>query len=144
MTAFEHAAPSDFGGRPFVVDINRATLHNHTFRTALWTGEHLQLTLMCILPGDDIGLEAHEGTDQFLRIEAGQGVVQMGEGPNSLYFAQPVFEDFAVFVPAGTWHNIVNTGSEPMLIYSIYAPPAHTFGTVHATKEIAEAEENHH
>jgi len=136
-------APTDFGGKPFVVDIARATLHNDTFRTALWSGPNLQLTLMSIKPGEDIGLEMHPHVDQFLRIEEGKGVVQMGDGPNSLHFAQPVFDDFAVFVPAGTWHNITNTGDIPMKLYSIYAPPNHAFGAVHPTKEVAEAEEGH-
>jgi len=135
--------PSDFGGMPFVVDIKRATLNNETFRTALWSGTHLQLTLMCIAPGEDIGLEAHPHVDQFLRIEEGQGVVQMGDGPNGLHFAQPIYDDYAVFVPAGTWHNITNTGHTHMKLYSIYAPPNHAFGTVHETKAVAEAEEGH-
>jgi len=136
-------APSDFGGKPFVVDIARATENNETYRTVLWTGEHLQLTVMSLQPGEDIGLEMHPNVDQFLRIEKGQGIAQMGDGPNSLYFAQPVFDDFAVLVPAGTWHNITNTGREPMKLYSIYAPPNHAFGAVHETKAIAEEEENH-
>ena len=125
---------TDFGGRPFVVDIARATLGNDTFRTALWTGKNLQLTLMSIEPGDDIGLEVHPDTDQFLRLEGGRGLVQMGDRKNNLYFAQPVFDDSAVFVPAGMWHNITNTGNTPIKIYSIYAPPEHPFGTVHQTK----------
>ena len=135
--------PTDFGGRPFVIDINKATLANDTFRTALWSGQHLQLTLMSIAPGEDIGLEVHPHVDQFLRIETGRGLTFMGPSQDDLCFIQPVFDDSAIFIPAGTWHNILNTGSEPLKLYSIYAPPNHPFGTVHETKEIAEMEEGH-
>jgi len=93
---------------------------------------------MCIPPGEDIGLEVHPDTDQFIRIEEGQGMVQMGPSRRNLDFRQPVFKDFAVFVPAGTWHNITNIGRTPMRVYTIYAPPHHPHGTVHATKAIAE------
>ena len=134
---------TDFGPRPFVVDIAKATLANKTFRTALWTGPHLQLTLMSIAPGEDIGLEVHPHVDQFLRVEAGRGVTTMGLTEDNLAFVQPIFDDSAVFVPAGTWHNIVNTGDVPLKLYSIYAPPNHAPGTVHQTKEIAELEEGH-
>lgn len=134
---------TDFGPKPFVVDINKATLNNNTYRTALWTGNHLQLTLMSIPIGDDIGLEVHPNVDQFLRIEEGQGLVQMGNTKDNLYFNQPAYDDFAIFIPAGTWHNVINTGNVPLKLYSIYAPPNHPFGTIHQTKEIAEKEENH-
>ena len=135
---------TDFGPRPFVVDIAKATTSNNTYRTALWSGPHMQLTVMAIQPGDDIGLEIHPHVDQFLRIEQGRGVTTMGLTKDNLAFVQPVFEDDAVFVPAGTWHNIINTGDGPMKLYSIYAPPNHAPGTVHKTKEIAELEEERH
>ena len=128
------AAVTDFGPNPFVVDIQKATVHNDTFRTALWTGRHLQLTLMSIPAGQDIGLEVHPDVDQFLRVEAGQGLALMGESKERLYFRNPVFSDFAIFVPAGTWHNVINTGSGPLKLYSIYAPPDHPWGTVQQTK----------
>jgi len=131
---------TDYGPGPFVIDINKATLANDTYRTALWTGPHLQLTLMSIKPSEDIGLEVHPDNDQFLRIEKGTGVVQMGPTRDRLFYQQNVYDDYAVFVPAGTWHNIINTGKEPMKIYSIYAPPHHPYGTVHQTKAIAEQE----
>ena len=134
---------TDFGPQLFVVDINKATLNNNNFRTALWSGTHLQLTVMSLNPGEDIGLEMHPGVDQFLRLEGGQGLCQMGDSQNNLHFAAPVFEDSAIFVPAGTWHNITNTGSTPLKLYSVYAPPNHPAGTVHPTKEIAGAEEGH-
>ena len=102
--------PRDHGPRPHVIDIDKATLQNNTYRTALWTGRFLQLTVMCIQPGEDIGLEVHHDTDQFIRIEEGQGIVQMGPSRRNLDFRQPVFNNFAVFVPAGTWHNITKVG----------------------------------
>ncbi|MCL2540446.1 MAG: cupin domain-containing protein [Firmicutes bacterium] len=130
---------TDYGPNPFVIDINKATLANDTYRTALWTGKHLQLTLMSVNPNEDIGLEVHPDTDQFLRIEKGIGVVQMGSSRDNLSFQQNVYDDCAILVPAGTWHNVTNTGREPMKIYSIYAPPHHPWGTIHQTKAIAEA-----
>ena len=134
---------TDFGPKPFVVDINKATVHNDTFRTALWTGEHLQLTVMSIDVGEDIGLEVHPNTDQFLRIEEGQGLVQMGPSQDNLSFRQLVYDDSAIFIPAGTWHNLTNIGNKSIKLYSIYAPPNHAHGTVHQTKAIAELEEHY-
>ena len=139
----EYPAGIDYGPHPFVVDINKSTLHNENFRTTLWTGKHLQLTLMNIKSGDDIGLEVHPHVDQFLRIEEGQALVMMGDHKNHLNFRQPAFTGFAVFVPAGTWHNIINTGKGPLKLYSIYAPPNHPRGAVHPTKAIAEQMEGH-
>lgn len=131
----------DYGGQPFVLDIEEATTQNRTFRTALWTGDHLQVTLMSIAVGDDIGLELHPDVDQFLRIEEGQGLVQMGDTKDQLNFQQQVSDDFAIMVPAGKWHNLTNTGQQPLKLYSIYAPPEHPFGTVHKTKADAMAAE---
>lgn len=131
----------DQGGEPFVVDINQATRQNHTFRTALWTGKHLQVTVMSIDIGDDIGLEMHPDTDQFLRIEQGRGLVRMGKRKDQLDFEKTVKDDDAIMVPAGTWHNVINIGDVPLKIYSIYAPSEHPFGTVHKTKRDALEEE---
>ena len=117
-------------------------MHNDNFRTALWTGNHLQLTLMSIPAGEDIGLEAHPHVDQFLRIEDGHALVQMGNSKDNLYFRQPAFDDFAIIIPAGTWHNVTNIGSKPLKLYSIYAPPNHPWGTIHQTRAIAEAAEH--
>jgi len=128
------AVSSDYGPNPFVVDIDIAAKHNDTFRTALWTGSHLQLTLMSIAPESDIGLEVHPGTDQFLRIEEGCGLVQMGATKECLSFRVPVYDDFAIIIPAGTWHNVTNTGDKPLKLYSLYAPPNHPWGTVEKTK----------
>ena len=134
----------DHGPKPFAVDINKATLSNDNYRTTLWTGKNLQLTVMSIPPGTDIGLEVHHDHDQFLRIEDGQGLAQMGNAANNLYFSQIVHDDSAVFVPAGVWHNITNIGKKPLKLYSIYAPPEHKHGTIHETKAIAEATEGAH
>ncbi|MGB3974054.1 MAG: cupin domain-containing protein [Peptococcia bacterium] len=131
----------DYGPEPYVVNIERATLQNNTFRTALWTGKYLQLTLMSINVGEDIGLEMHPDVDQFIRIEQGQGIVLMGDCKDRVNFKQMVSDDFAIFIPAGKWHNVINTGNTPLKLYSIYAPPEHPHGTVHKTKQDAE---HHH
>ena len=130
----------DYGSEPFVVNIEEITKLNNTFRTALWTGEHLQLTLMSIPVGESIGLEIHPDTDQFLRVEQGEGLVQMGKDKNNLSFQKRVSNNFAFVVPAGTWHNLINIGNIPIKLYSIYAPPKHPRGTVHLTKADAEHE----
>ncbi len=133
----------DYGPEPYVVNIEDATLKNNTFRTALWTGNYLQLTLMRINAGDDIGLEIHADHDQFIRIEQGQGIVMMGDRKDNLYFRERVYDDYAIFIPAGKWHNLINTGCTPLKLYSIYAPPEHPRGTVHETKEDAERHHGH-
>lgn len=130
----------DYGPAPTIVNIENATLMNDTFRTALWTGKHLQLTLMSIPVGEDIGLEVHPNVDQFLRIEQGKGLTQLGNRKDNLYYEKQVGPNDAVIVPAGTWHNIKNIGNEPLKLYSIYAPPDHPHGTVHRTKADAIAE----
>lgn len=131
----------DYGGKPLVINIDEASKQNNTYRTALWTGEHLQVTLMSIDVGDDIGLEVHPNTDQFLRIEEGEGIVQMGDSQNQLDFVVQAYDDFAIMIPAGKWHNLTNTGDKPLKLYAIYAPPEHPFGTVHPTKAAAMAAE---
>ncbi|ANU20727.1 cupin [Planococcus plakortidis] len=131
----------DYGAESFVVNIEEATKQNDTFRTALWTGKNLQVTLMSIAAGDDIGLEVHEHGDQFLRIEEGQGLVQMGDSEDNLSFEEKAEDDYAILIPAGKWHNVTNTGDQPLKIYSIYAPPEHPHSTVHQTKAEADAAE---
>lgn len=132
---------NDYGPNSFVININEATKQNNTFRTALWTGTQFQVTLMSLNVGEDIGLEMHPDVDQFLRIEQGQGIVQMGKSKDNLNFQKYVYDDSAIVIPAGTWHNLTNTGNTPLKLYSIYAPPNHPFGTVHVTKADAMAEE---
>ncbi len=132
----------DYGPEPFVINIDKATKQNNTFRTALWTGTHLQATLMSIPVGGDIGAEMHPDTDQFLRIEQGQGIVMMGNSKDNLNLHRNVSKDYAIFVPAGTWHNLFNKGNIPLKLYSIYAPPNHPKGTIHVTKADAAAEKH--
>jgi len=134
----------DYGPEPFVINIEEVTKQNKAFRTALWTGSHLQLTLMSIRPGEDIGLEVHPNLDQFIRIEEGQGLVRMGYRKDRLDFQEKVRDDFAFIIPAGIWHNLINTGFKPLKLYSIYAPPQHPHGTIHETKKDSEAAEEHH
>ena len=130
----------DYALFPLIINIDKVTKMNQNFRTALWTGTHLQATLMSIDVGDDIGIEVHPDVDQFIRIEEGIAFVQMGPRKNTLIYRQQVNSDYAIFIPAGTWHNIINIGNIPLKVYSIYAPPHHQKGTIHKTKEDAEAE----
>lgn len=135
---------SDMGREPWVIDIEDLTVENNNFRTTKWTGEHFQMTLMNIGVGEEIGLEVHDDVDQFLRLEQGKAKVLMGPSEDSMeeYSAE---DDFAIFVPAGTWHNIINDGDEELKLYSIYAKPEHPAGTIHETYgEAMEAEEHHH
>jgi mannose-6-phosphate isomerase-like protein (cupin superfamily) len=131
----------DYGPQPFAVNIDEATKQNNNFRTALWIGDHLQVTLMSINVGDDIGLEVHPNVDQFICVEEGQGLVRMGNRRDNLNFQRRVEDSFAIMVPAGTWHNVINRGNRPLKVYSIYAPPQHPRNTVHVTKANAEAAE---
>ncbi len=133
----------DNGPNPYVVNIEQLTLENENFRTAAWTGSNLQMTLMTLQPGEDIGLEVHEDHDQFLRIEQGTALVQMGISKSELK-SWDAEDDYAIFVPAGTWHNVTNTGKGALKLYSIYSPPEHEPGTVHVTKAEADAAEESH
>lgn len=135
-------ALKDYGPNPFVVDIDDATEQNNTFRTALWTGSHLQVTLMSIPVGSDIGLEVHETGDQFIRIEEGDALVQMGDSQDNLNFQRNASDDYAIMIPEGKWHNIINIGNTPLKLYAIYAPPEHPAGTVHNTQADAKAAES--
>lgn len=121
----------------FVADIEQLTEDNTDFRRVLYTGHHLQLVLMALKPGEEIGEEVHDDRDQFFRIEDGEGEVWI-DGVRS-----PVKDDDAIIVPAGARHNVVNTGAEPLKFYTLYGPPEHRDGVVHATKADAEANEEH-
>ena len=129
----------------WVGDIERETLDNTTFRTVVFTGEHTQLTVMRLAAGEDIGREAHHDRDQFLRIEQGQARIELGRTEEKIDETHEVADDWAVVVPAGVWHNVVNTGNGELKLYSLYSPPEHPDGTVHVTKADAmEAERAHH
>ena len=128
----------------WVGDIEQATLDNTTFRTVLHTGTHVQLTVMRLGPGEEIGREAHPHLDQFIRIEAGEATVELGSSEHSVDETHSVGADWAVIIPAGVWHNVVNTGDGDVKLYSLYAPPEHPDGTVHRTKAEADAAEAEH
>ena len=136
----KHPDIRDYGCEPFIFNIHHATNMNENFRTTLWTGEHLQLTLMSIPVRGDIGVEMHADVDQFIRVESGRAKVYMGSCRNGLQEMGFVDGNCAILIPAGTWHNIVNVGNRDVKLYSLYAPPQHPFGTVHKTKADAERE----
>jgi len=123
----------DTGPAPHSFDLEAATVENPNYRTVAWSGKYLQLTLMSIPVGGDVGLESHPETDQFLRLDAGRGRVQMGPAKDQLDVDREVGDGWAIFVPAGTWHNVTNIGDEPMQLYTVYAPVHHAPGKVHAT-----------
>ena len=121
----------------FVADIEKLTVENTDFRRVLYTGKYLQLVLMTLQPGEEIGAEVHEDHDQFFRIESGSGEVRI-DGK-----ATAIKDDDAVIVPAGARHNVVNTGDRPLTLYTLYGPPEHRDGVVHKTKAEADASEEH-
>jgi mannose-6-phosphate isomerase-like protein (cupin superfamily) len=133
----------DIGPKPQSFDLEQATRDNRNYRTVAWSGRYLQVTLMSIPVGSDIGLEAHPETDQFLRLDAGRGRVQMGPAKDRLTFEKEVSDGWCVLVPAGTWHNIVNIGKEPMQVYAIYAPAHHKPGKIHkiAADDVADKDD---
>ena len=115
----------------FVDDIEQLTEANNDFRRVLYTGKQMQLVLMALQPGDEIGEEVHDDRDQFFRVEQGSGEIEIDGVPSR------VKADTAMIVPAGARHNVRNTGAEPLRLYTLYAPPEHPFGTVHRTKRDA-------
>jgi mannose-6-phosphate isomerase-like protein (cupin superfamily) len=119
----------------YVTNIEHDTLANRDYRRVLFTGQHLQLVLMTLGPGEEIGKETHEEHDQFIRVEAGDGVVTLNAERH------PLSDGVAVVIPAGVEHNVVNTSSsEPLRLYTLYSPPEHREGTVHPTKADEPAE----
>jgi len=135
---------NDTASLGWVADIEAETLANEDFRRVLHTGGHLQLTVMSLAPGEDIGWEMHDHLDQFLRIEQGEGRLRFGRSGDAVDEEHQVGADWAIIVPAGTWHDVLNTGAEELKLYSIYAPAEHPAGTVHHTKADAEAAEHDH
>jgi mannose-6-phosphate isomerase-like protein (cupin superfamily) len=123
----------------YVGPIEKATLNNSYFRQVLFTGKHSQLVVMCLQPGEEIGNEVHPKVDQFFRIEKGNAKFIFNNKEEHL-----VGDGDAVVVPAGTYHNVINTSSvKPLKLYTIYTPPNHPDGAVHKTKAEAEAAEHH-
>lgn len=123
----------------FAQNIEKLTLENNNFRKVLYTGSHSQLVVMSLNPGEEIGMEVHPNVDQFFRFEQGNAkIIIDGEETN-------VESEWAVIIPAGSQHNIINTGSISLKLYTIYSPANHPDGTIHATKEEAEEyEKSHH
>ena len=117
-----------------VINIHNKVCCNNFFRKEIWTGEHLQVTVMSVPPGGEIGLEMHENLDQFIRIEYGMASVYMGKTKQGVKFAGNANCEYAIIIPAGTWHNVINEQNVPLKVYSIYAPPQHPVGTIHKTK----------
>lgn len=132
----------DIGPRPNVFDTEAATRNNETYRTVAWTGRYLQVTLMTIPVGESIGLELHPTTDQFLHLSSGRGRAVMGPAKDQLELQQDITDGWSVQVPAGTWHDIINTGDEPMRLYTLYAPPHHAAGVVQKTSTDAARDES--
>ena len=130
---------TDHGPEPFVANIMFMARKNQNFRTAFWTGYHLQMTLMCIPPCGEVGVEMHPDTDQFIRVEEGTAIVRMG-CKEKLETQYRLSTGDAIFVPCGTWHNVINSGNCPLKLSSFYAPPQHPKGTIHCTKEDSEKE----
>ena len=129
----------------WVENIEKLTVENETFRTVLHTGKYSQLTVMTLQTGEDIGNEVHEDHDQFIRIEEGSGKVTFGTDADTIVEEHVIEDDFAIIIPAGAWHNVINTGEGKLKLYSIYSPAEHPDGTVHQTKaEADEAEADHH
>jgi mannose-6-phosphate isomerase-like protein (cupin superfamily) len=126
----------------WVGDIERLTLDNTNFRTVIHTGAHTQLTLMSLAPGEEIGWESHAHLDQFLRLEQGEARLDLGRTGDRVDEQHDIREDWALIVPAGVWHNVTNTGSEDVKLYSLYSPPEHPADTVHRTKAEADADEH--
>jgi mannose-6-phosphate isomerase-like protein (cupin superfamily) len=123
-------------------DMATITLDNTNFRTVVFTGGHTQLTLMSLAPGEEIGWEAHDHLDQFLRLEQGTARVELGKTEDGVDETHEVEDDWAFIVPAGVWHNVVNIGEDAVKLYSLYSPPEHPDGTVHVTKAEADAAED--
>ena len=123
--------------RGFVDDIDRLTVENKDFRRVLYTGKHLQLVLMALRPGEEIGEEVHDDHDQFFRIEKGEGEVWIDNQRTRIK------ADDAIVVPAGARHNVINTGDKKLKLYTVYGPPDHKDGIVRSTKGEAEASEEH-
>ena len=118
--------------KAFVGSIEDRTAENRDFRRVLFTGPHLQLVLMTLQPGEDIGDEIHDDTDQFFRVESGKGEVWI-DGQQAR-----IHDGMAIVIPAGAHHNVKNTGPKPLHLYTLYAPPHHADGTVHRTRAEAD------
>ena len=125
----------------WVGDIQTLTLENSNFRTVLYTAANMQLTVMCLATGEEVGVEMHDHLDQFIRVESGSARVTFGPSPTEVEVAHDIADDWAIIIPGGTWHNVINTGMDELKFYSLYAPAEHLDGAVHVTKADADAAE---
>lgn len=121
-------------GQSNIINVRNETLCNQNFRKEIWTGAGLQITVMSIPVGGEIGLEMHDDLDQFIKVESGLADVYMGESKQCVQQIGKINPNSAVVVPSGTWHNIINACGCPLKVYSVYAPPKHKVGTVHKSK----------
>ncbi len=124
----------EHGGEVYSLSVFRTACKNRSFRENVWTGDHLQLTVMSIDRGDDIGVEVHNDTDQYIRVESGCAVALVGTSADNLSQKYRLSSGDAIFIPACTWHNIVNSGRGTLKLSSIYAPPHHPRCTVQKNK----------
>ena len=132
----------DKGKQPWVLDIEKDTIANDNYRKVMWTGKYMQMVFMSLKPGEKIDLELHNDHDQFIRIEQGEGRIQMGKSKDNLSFDEKVSHDWALFIPAGYWHKFINIGQKDLKLYSIYAPPVHSAGLVHKNYDDTEGHEH--
>ncbi len=137
-----HREAQDMGKKPWTLDMEQATIDNEDYRLVNWTGEHIQLVLMSLDPGEEITLEMHKSRDQFIRIEQGEAHVRMGKTKDHLDFDKTVGDDWAILIPAGYWHHLENTGNAVLKLYTVYGPPEHAKSTRH--ESLKEAKEHHH
>lgn len=133
---------ADLGPGPSYFDIEAESRANDNYRSVAWSGKYLQVTLMSIPPGESIGLEAHPETDQFIRLDAGRGRLVMGPAKDDLPIRHDIGDGWALMIPAGTWHDVENTGDEPLKLYTVYAPVHHASGIVQPTSQDAERDED--
>ena len=124
----------DVGPDPLVFNVDKIAIENNNFRTVIWTGDNLQVTVMSINVGKDIGAEIHPDTDQFIKIVSGRAKILIGSSAQDYYYQRIVDSSFAIIIPAGVWHNIENMGDNPLKLYSIYAPPHHPHGILNTEK----------
>lgn len=124
----------DLGAKPQLLNIHNEVCRNTNFRTTIWTGKNLQVTVMCIPVGGEVGLEFHEDVEQLLQIESGFARVYMGKTKQNIQCLGLADNSSLIIVPTKTWHNVINVGRTPLKLYSVYAPLQHPFGTIHKTK----------
>jgi mannose-6-phosphate isomerase-like protein (cupin superfamily) len=128
----------------WVGNIDETTTENAYFRKVLFTAQHLQLVVMSLAPGEEVGVEMHDHLEQFIRVESGRATVTLGPSKDEIAETHEIADDWAVVIPGGTWHNVINSGEDDLKLYTIYGPPEHPDGTVHQTKAEADAAEHDH